>query len=162
MQQLSNGTIRAASADACARGLLTALPHVMRFIRTEVQGHRNGELTIPQFRALVFVAHNDSASLSELAEHLGLSMPAASRTVDLLVKRGLLNRQTRIDDRRSVSLSLTKRGQAAVRTVERIIQKALAVRFKAMSPADLAAVRQATDVLHRVFEPRNRQAEAIT
>ncbi len=160
MQRLLNAHIGAPPADSCAEGLLAALPYVMRFIRTEVQRHRAGELTMPQFRALVFVTHNDNASLSELAEHLGLSMPAASRTVDLLVKRGLLNRRTRSNDRRSVSLSLTKRGQASVQTVERIIREALVGRFKAIPPADLAAVQQATTILHRVFEPRNCQEEA--
>ncbi|MBI4578561.1 MAG: MarR family transcriptional regulator, partial [Planctomycetes bacterium] len=90
MQQLRKATVRRASSGQCARHLLATVPVVMRFIRHEMRRHRRGGVTVPQFRALVFVSNHADASLSAMAEHLGLSLPAASRLVQGLVQRGLM------------------------------------------------------------------------
>jgi len=115
--------------------------------------HRRAELTVPQFRALVFLSLNDEASLSAMAEHLGLSLPAASRLVALLVKRGLMRRRVRLTDRRCVRLSLTGRGQAVFRAALKATEVALARRFKVLSAGERGVVSEAMDVLARVFSP---------
>jgi len=100
MQQLQNRTDSRVSCHRCARGLLTGVPSVMRFIRYQMRQHRQAELSVPQFRSLVFLSHNENASLSEMAEHLGLSLPATSRMVELLVKRGWMRRRTELSHAR--------------------------------------------------------------
>jgi DNA-binding MarR family transcriptional regulator len=140
-----------AAADRCARGVLIGVPAVMRFMRSQMRRHRQAELTVPQFRALVFASQNHEASLSAMAEHIGLSLPAASRMVDLLVKRGLMKRRARSTDRRSVSLSLTGRGSTVFRASLQATQVALAQRLRKLTPDELSGISGAMQVLSRVF-----------
>src|SRR5690349_5609676 len=50
------------------------------------------DLSLTQVKALAALAH-DELTVKELAERLGLSLPGASRAVDALVGRGLLDRR---------------------------------------------------------------------
>jgi len=161
MQQLRNTITSRAAADRCARDLLAAVPAVMRFIKDQMRRHRQAELTVPQFRALVILSHHEDLSLSALAEHLGLSLPTASRLVELLVKRQLMHRQTLSNDRRRVSLSLTRRGQATFRTALAATQVALARSLATLSARELAQVSKASRVLNRVFAPEDRPADGV-
>jgi DNA-binding MarR family transcriptional regulator len=155
MQQLRNATIRRVSPEACARDVLAGVPAVMRVIRSEMRSRRQAELSVPQFRTLIFLSHADDASLSALAEHLGLSLSATSRSVDALVRRGLLDRQVQTGDRRRVRLSLTARGRAAFETALSATQRAIARRFKVLSREELSQIRATMHVLERVFSTSN-------
>ena len=113
--------------------------------------NRQPELTVPQFRVLVILSRNEDMSLSALAEHLGLSLPAVSRMVDLLVKRRLMDRQIHSKDRRRVSLTLTRRGRAAFQKALAATEVALGERLRTLSPRELGQVSTALRVLSRVF-----------
>ena len=146
------------SPDQCARRLMGAVPVIMRFIRTHMRSHRQN-LTVPQFRTLVLLSHNGDPSMSDVADHLGISLSAASRMVDGLVRRGLLERQARPADRRSVSLSLTEVGKQTFQTALRATQETLADRFKALSGEDLAQVAGAMETLTSLFAPGREAAK---
>jgi len=127
----------------------------MRFIIHQMRGHREAELTVPQFRVLVALTQRKEMTLSALAEFLGLSLPGASRMVDSLVKRGLLERQTRSNDRRQVAISLTRRGKAAFETAHAATQVAVAQSLETLSPQDLGRIQEALPILSRVFRPES-------
>ena len=160
MQPLQKATIWKVSPDLCARELLAGVPAIMRFIRHQMRRNRQVELTVPQFRALVFLTHAEDASLSAMAEHLGLSLPAASRMVELLVKRGLMERRAQPNDRRRVSLSLTRRGRETFQTAFAATQVALSRSFGSLSRRELTQIVAAMQILNRVFTPENCQAES--
>ena len=155
MQRLRHTTTGRVSPDGCARDVLAAVPAVMRFIKHQMRRHGQAELTVPQFRALVVLSHQGPASLSVLADHLGLSLPAASRMVELLVKRGLMDRQAQTDDRRRVSLSLTRRGRQTFAKARAATQVALGQSLSTLSLPQLAQISAAMRVLNRVFAPGN-------
>ena len=127
----------------------------MRFVRAEMRAHRQALLTVPQFRALVFVSYHEHSSVTALAEHLGLSLPAASRMVEILVQRGFVRRSARAGDRRCVRLSLTRRGAAAFHTAHHATQAALVRRFRALTESDLAVVTRAMAILGRLFAAKD-------
>jgi DNA-binding MarR family transcriptional regulator len=54
-------------------------------------------------------------TLKELAERIPLSLPAASRTIDDLVRRGFVERHEDEDDRRMKRVSVTERGRDVIR-----------------------------------------------
>lgn len=118
--------------------------------------HRGAELTVPQFRALIFLNQHEDATLSALAEHVGLSLPATSRMVQCLVKRGLLERQPLLSDRRYVSLSLTRRGVETFQAALAATEVALARTLKALPAEELASISAATRSLIRVFAPNGQ------
>jgi DNA-binding MarR family transcriptional regulator len=70
------------------------------------------ELSFSQLKAAQALADAKAPlSLGALGEELGLSLPAVSRAVDGLVKRGLCTRTEDPTDRRSKRVVLTKRGR---------------------------------------------------
>jgi DNA-binding MarR family transcriptional regulator len=151
MQQLRLARFCGLRAEACAAQVLTAVPLLMRFIREHMRRHRTRGLSVPQFRALAFLSHHAEISLSALAEHIGLSLPAASRMVETLVKRRLIERRARTSDRRCVSLSLTPGGHRTFRTALRATQSALGRRFGRLSAAELLLISRSMRVLSGVF-----------
>lgn len=56
-------------------------------------------------------------TLKQAAERVLLSLPAASRTVDDLVRRGIVERHEDVEDRRMKRVSLTAKGRRVIRTV---------------------------------------------
>ncbi len=82
------------SPDACAQEILDVVPVVMRSIRAEMRRHRTADLSVPQFRTLAFIDRNADASLSDVAEHIGLTLPSMSKIVEGLVVRKFVTRQT--------------------------------------------------------------------
>jgi DNA-binding MarR family transcriptional regulator len=135
----------------CAQGVLDVVPAVMRFIRSQMRGHRGAGLSVPQLRALLFVHRNEGASLGGLAEHLGLTPPSASKLVEELVGRGLLRRRPSSADRRRISLGISPEGsrilEAALEQTHRQLSRALA----ALAPSDLRTVSRAMEALRNAF-----------
>lgn len=147
MQSLRGATN---SASGCARELLDALPPVTWFIRRVMRSYRKG-LSLPQFRALVLIDREPAVSLSIVADHLGVSLSAASRIVAGLVRKGLLSREGCQEDRRVCQLSLTSRGRAVLEAAWRGTQQRLADELSHLSAYDRAQVSGAMDILKTVF-----------
>jgi len=75
----------------CAQELMDTAPQIIQSIRVEMRRGRGSDISIPQFRTLRFIQCNPDSSLSNLAEHLGLTLPSVSKLVDGLVKQELLS-----------------------------------------------------------------------
>ena len=131
----------------------------MRFIRTQMHGHRQAGLTVIQFRALVFLNLHPDAMLSALAEQLGLSMPATSRLAEVLVRRRLIQRASGVGDRRRVSLSPTRRGRATFQAAQAAAQAALAERCTSLSKHEMVLVNHVMGILRRVFVAQTPRAQ---
>jgi DNA-binding MarR family transcriptional regulator len=80
-----------------------------------------GELRLgfTQLAALYVLAEGGTTTIGELADTLGRSPSATSRLVDGLSKRRLVERREEPEDRRQRSISVTQRGQAVLRAVDR-------------------------------------------
>jgi DNA-binding MarR family transcriptional regulator len=139
------------SSAACAQEVLEVVPQIMRAIRTEMRRHRTADLSIPQFRALGFIDRNASASLSDAAEHIGLTLPSMSKMVDGLVARKLVTRQTDAADRRRLTLALTRSGQTALETSRAATRACLAENLAALTEVERANVVKAMAALRPVF-----------
>ena len=57
-----------------ASKLVEVIPLVMRAIRSHMRANRALDLSVPQYRALGFVVRHPGASLSQVAEHQGLTL----------------------------------------------------------------------------------------
>ncbi|MEC3992677.1 MarR family transcriptional regulator [Actinacidiphila sp. DG2A-62] len=69
-------------------------------------------VSTPRSRLVVQVARSQPVRLTELALAVGIAQGTASSLVEALVRDGLLERQTSVDDRRSVLLRVTAEGAA--------------------------------------------------
>lgn len=80
-----------------------------------------GELHLgfTQLAGLYVLADDSTLTVGELAEAIGRSPSAASRLVDGLVRRRLVERHQEPEDKRQRTLRLTPRGHAILRVVDR-------------------------------------------
>src|SRR5262245_21998443 len=101
-------------SDICAVAILETVPLVMRTVRAEMRRRRPADLSVPQFRALGFVRRHPGTSLSDVAEHVGLTLSAVSTLIDHLVTRELIERAVNPDNRRRATLTLTPLGQSTL------------------------------------------------
>lgn len=144
--------------DPCAHEVLEVTPLVMRAIRAEMRRHRALGLSVPQFRTLAYLSYNYGASLSDVAEFLGLALPSMSKLIDGLVARQLVTRESSPNDRRRVTLSLSSAGQATFQSAHEAARIYLAERLAGLSEHERATVTQAMQTLRSLFTP-NREAE---
>lgn len=110
----------------------------------EVSGQK---LTFPQLKLLKMVSLTEAYTVSNVAAFLGVSSAAASRAVDRLVRRRLLDRTEAAADRRAVRLSLTKEGRRLVESYETATNRSLEELFNRFPPDEL---RHAADLLDKV------------
>ncbi len=76
-------------------------------------------VTYAQCHAVVEVGRKETLSLNELAELLNLDKSTVSKTVDQLVKNGIMLREPGQKDRRYVTLTLTTEGDELFQSIEK-------------------------------------------
>ena len=158
--------------DADAR-LVEHLYGVMKFL---LHGHGGDyvravgelELSLTQLRALHVLSHDvEQTSLKELADRLGLSLPAVSRSIDGLVQRGLVTRAEDADDRRMKQVRATP---AAPELIERLTELRLAgiesfvatlsARERSKLASALALIAEREEIASRCTAPLTRRPVA--
>lgn len=111
------------------------------------------ELTLHQWRALVVIGRAGSIRVGEVASKIGTALPATSRLLTRLERRGLVASRRDDTDRRATIVTLTPHGDA-VRTA--VIDRRRELMLQAIRrqgrhlPREL---RGGLDVLGTAFEP---------
>ena len=73
-----------------------------------------GRRKFSQVKLLFLLEDGREHSVKEIATHLGLSLPAASRAVDGLIQRDVVTRRESVEDRRSRLIALSDHGREVV------------------------------------------------
>ena len=141
------------SSDECAHVVFDVVPQVMQVLRAEMRRRRGPEISVLQLRALAYLRRNPGATLSHLAEHVGLTLPSMSSQVSGLVARNLIDRSISAEDRRYVTLRLTEQGRSLMESARHGTQESLAKTLAALAPAERATVVEAMDLLAKAFTP---------
>jgi DNA-binding MarR family transcriptional regulator len=138
--------------DELIHEFLEVVPMLMRQVRADFRSHRTPDLSVPQFRTLVFVNRNPGSALSPLAEHLGLTLPSTSKMVDLLVLRGYLDRQSSQRDRRKITLQITTQGKSILDASFQATQRKLQTLFEKLSQSEQESILASLQILRTLFE----------
>jgi MarR family transcriptional regulator for hemolysin len=125
---------------ACARQVLDAVPLLMREIRTEMRQSAPAALSVPSFRALIFAHVNPGGNLTELAAHLGVTLPTASVAVDKLTARGLMRAPREDGGQRRRTLYLSPRGERLVQRAREHTVRAIGARLQSLPVGQLEAL----------------------
>ena len=139
------------SPDECAHEILDVVPLVMRSMRAELRSHRSADLSVPEYRSLALINRRPGASLSNVAKHLGLTLPSTSKLVDGLVDRQLVTRQLSTSDRRRITLNLTESGKSVLEASYQITRVHFSEVFTRLPEADRALIIRAMQVLRSIF-----------
>lgn len=93
-------------------------------------------LTMAQLRALMTLDDGDQLTVGQLAEVLGVGMPAASSIVDRLVEVGLADRRQDPADRRRVVVRATPIGSERVAALRQGPREVVLAVIGRMTPAE--------------------------
>jgi len=133
--------------DECTREVLEVVPLMMQVIRTQMRSQRIPGLSVPQFRTLAYLQRHPGATLSDVAEHLGLTLPSMSKLIDGLVGQDLVTREVSPADRRYLTLILSPLGQTTFQSARQATQIQLARLLATLSDAERAIIIQAMQAL---------------
>jgi DNA-binding MarR family transcriptional regulator len=94
-----------------------AFAQAVRRARGASSLERERGLTLSQYGLLQPLASSsDGARVSELASQAGVAPPTATRILDALERRGIVERRRSVDDRRGVTVTLTPLGGEVLRS----------------------------------------------
>ena len=97
---------------------------------------------------LAAVAQHEPATLNEVAAAVDRGAPAVSRSIDTLVRAGLVERTADPDNRRRLAMRLTSEGREALAQPSGS-GDALVQRFERFAPSELRAIERAIEILER-------------
>jgi len=101
-----------------------------------------------QRKLLGSIAASEPATLNEVAKSIGRGAPAVSRSVDALVRAGLVERTQDPDNRRRLALRLTAKGREQLDS--RIAGgPALRGKLERLAHSELRALERAIEILER-------------
>ena len=139
-------------SEECAARVMETIPLLMRFIRADMRSHNADSLSIPQLRSLSFINRNPGTSLSEVAEHLGVTCATASTTIERLVQRLLVQRTENPQERRRVVLNLTEEGKLLFTQSQEKTSAHIADILKDLTPEQVSHIEEGLALLKNVFE----------
>ena len=130
---------------------IAAFRRQLRKLEREVMRQLESEMgccgvTVAQCHTLLELAYAEY-SLTSLANALGLDPSTLSRTVDGLVRTGLVGRTEDPADRRSIRLTLTELGRAKVAFIDTSCNRYYAELFAGMNDRDQRCVIKAVGLL---------------
>jgi DNA-binding MarR family transcriptional regulator len=99
-------------------------------------------------KLLTAIAAKEPATLNEVAKAIGRGAPAVSRSVDALVRAGLVERTQDPDNRRRLALRPTDAGRDLL-TRRIAAGSALRTRLDRMAHSELRALERAIEILER-------------
>ncbi|HJP69381.1 MAG TPA: MarR family transcriptional regulator [Sphingomicrobium sp.] len=101
-----------------------------------------------QKKLLAAIGNNEPATLNEVARTIGRGAPAVSRSVDALVRAGLVERTQDPNNRRRLELRLTQKGREQLEA--RIAGgPGLRNKLERLAHSELRAVERAIEILER-------------
>jgi DNA-binding MarR family transcriptional regulator len=110
-------------------------------------GRFPGELTLPQYHLLEALRETPELPVGELADRAGVAPPTATRMLDCLARDGFVERRHSESDRRSVLVTLTAGGEAAVENAHDVIEAWRRQVFESLDPEER---EPAARLLHRL------------
>ena len=142
-----------AEADAIARLAIETGVRLIRIVKRAVRtSPTTATVSLSGLRTLAYLADSPGGCLSDVAEHLLVGNPTASKVVDDLVERGLLERVADSSDRRKLALTATKAGKHLVTTAAQPAQEQIAERLSRLTPGERESVRAGLQLLHEQLE----------
>lgn len=150
-----------AEFDALIRSLNTVRHAALRdgFLDA-IRSMADHELSVVQMATLMLLDAEGSRTVSDLAADLGRSLSATSRSLDQLVRRGLVCRQEAAHDRRVKQVTLDEQGRALIGRVQRRRAEAQLAVMAALSPDDRSLVMQAMALLAEAADRRRTAVQA--
>lgn len=130
--------------------LLDFVPLAMHELRKSFHENNSSDLTIPQFRILA-ILNCQPMNTKGLADTLGISLPAISRTMKALSKKGLVKKAKSKSDKREAHIQLTPEGSLIVTKAKVSVKKSLSEKMGKISAPKLKKMKSGINELNEFF-----------
>lgn len=106
-------------------------------------------VTIDQWILMKSIHDNQDISQTELAQATFKDPAAVTRTLEILARKGLVQRTARPGDRRAYEISLTQEGQALIDRMIPKVQELRAIGLQGLTAEQIECLRGS---LHQIYE----------
>ncbi|MBN2026042.1 MAG: MarR family transcriptional regulator [Actinobacteria bacterium] len=137
------------------RELWDTIIRIIHGFRTGIAGGEDAEaaeLTFSQIMLLMDLRRSGTSSMGELSRRLRINQGVATRMVDRLLEKGMVERERDTDDRRVVLVSATKKGSSIVQDVERLNREKMTELFKLVPKKERADLLALLKEIEKQFE----------
>ena len=110
------------------------------------------DLTLPQFRLLLFLQEHQTGTINEIAASLGIAQSTASELVTRMVKAGLVVRDIHPQDRRVMQVKLSQRARDLLRQSEAALETSFRQLLSHMSAEEREAFVQSFETIARLLK----------
>ncbi len=131
------------------------------WLAERLKGVVGSEVTLSQIKLMKLVAQTESLSVTDVATLLGVSNAAASKAIDRLVRRELVERVEDEADRRTTRLSVSPAGMTILKSYDTAVGKALEEVFGSFPPAELHRAAGLLDRISVDLVSRTKRAEDV-
>ncbi|MDF2435006.1 MAG: hypothetical protein JWP44_4637 [Mucilaginibacter sp.] len=129
--------------------LRLAIQRVARRIRSM---QADEEVTEGQRSVLFVLSKSGPQTLGSLSEHEHVTPPSMNRTINALVKAGLVTRATADDDARKVKLDLSAAGRDFIRETRRRRDAWFTKRLAALTPEQRRLLDEVAPILREIAD----------
>ncbi len=129
--------------ESYTQELWDTIMHIIHGFRTGIAADEGVELSFPQIMLLMELQRCGNCSMGELSQRLRITQGVATRMVDRLLEKGMVERERGEDDRRVVRVKTTQKGSAIAQGVEKLNREKMQELFRhvpAKERADLLAL----------------------
>ena len=136
-------------AGTAARELLHVVMLVMRTVAADMR--REPGAVAPAQMGMLMKVSVGPCTMSSLARHMAVSLPTISKSVDMLVRRGWLERWIDKHDRRQTMVRLTPQGRKVLGGIKKRTEQHVRRSLTPLSVAEREQLVAAMRVLTRVL-----------
>ncbi len=151
MISANNKTRAEPSTYALAVRLLMVVPAIGHALRMTSTDGASADPERMHHHMLLHALQNGACTYKDLIGRRHVSAPTLSRSIDVLVQRGWVERTENPTDRRQVVLNLTPAGHAEFAEAGERMTHAIATVLVGLTPAERIATEQSFEALQRVF-----------
>jgi len=141
--------VKAPATTDAARALLHVVMLVMRTVAADMR--RSPRPLAPAQMGSLMRIGAGACSMSELARYQAVSLPTISKSVDMLVRRGWVERWVDTQDRRQTMARLTPGGRRMLAHIRERTETQVALTLQPLAPPERAQLIAVLNVLTRVL-----------
>lgn len=141
----------ASRTNETAQELLVVTMMLMRSLSSSMRECERG--LSPTHVGIMARVSEAPCTITDLARHQSVRLPTMSRSVNLLVDRGLVERTVSADNRRQTIVSLTGEGKRVLARMNRYAQRHVAQVLASLNPAERSKVHTGLKILGRALAP---------
>lgn len=118
---------------------------------------KNYDLSVVQLLCLQCLHDNGKMPMSDIAQNIMVNVSTLTRIIDLLEKKGFLERLRVSGDRRVITIALTEKGRSLAENSPPLVHHKIVHAINMLSEKECEEIFQALDTLTRLIEEGDQE-----